>query len=114
VPLLEEFAKCADDDFHSQQELLALYQAEHAQMLGAEAARRAARRRARLVERPLWRINGLEAQLDKGLTLASPLAAWFAAHRGAATPGRPVHGGPACGPYPLRPAAPVVRHSGLR
>jgi hypothetical protein len=39
---------------------------------------RAARRRARLAKRQRWLINGLEALFDKDLTLASPLAAWFA------------------------------------
>jgi integrase len=78
VPSLEEFAKRFDADFHSQQELLALYQAEFGNADGAEVAGRAARRRARLVERQLQLITELESILGEELTLASPLAAWFA------------------------------------
>ena len=78
VPSLEEFARRFDADFHSQQELLALYQAEHGQALGADAARRAARRRARLVERQLQLITELEGIVCEDLTLASALEAWFA------------------------------------
>jgi hypothetical protein len=78
VPSLEEFSKRFDADFHSQQELLELYQAEHGQAPGAEAARRAARRRARLVERQLELINELEGVVGEDLTLSSSLAAWFA------------------------------------
>jgi integrase len=78
VPSLEEFSKRFDADFHSQQELLELYQAEHGQAPGAEAARRAARRRARLVQRQLELITELEGTVGEDLTLSSPLAAWFA------------------------------------
>ncbi len=78
VPSLEEFAKRFDTDFHSQQELLDLYQAEHGQAPGLEAARRTARRRARLVERQLELITALEGVVGEDLTPASPLAAWFA------------------------------------
>ena len=78
VPSLEEFGKRFDADFHSQQELLELYQAEHGQAQGMEAARRAARRRARLVERQLELITALESVVGEDLSLASPLAAWFA------------------------------------
>jgi hypothetical protein len=49
---VEEFAKRFEAGFHSQQELVALYPAEQGQTPGAEAARQAAQRRARLVERP--------------------------------------------------------------
>jgi integrase len=78
VPSLEEFSKRFDADFHSQQELLELYQAEYGQAPGAEAARRAARRRARLVQRQLELITELEGTVGEDLTLSSPLAAWFA------------------------------------
>lgn len=78
VPSLEEFAQRFDADFHSQQELLALYEAEYGRAPGAEAARRAARRRARLVERQLQLITELEGVLGEDLTPASALAAWFA------------------------------------
>jgi hypothetical protein len=44
---------------------------------GAEAARRAARRRVRLVQRQLALITELEGTVED-LTLSSPLAAWFA------------------------------------
>jgi site-specific recombinase XerD len=78
VPSLDEFAQRFDADFHSQQELLDLYQAEYGQAPGAEAARRAARRRARLVDRQLQLITELEGVVGEDLTPASALAAWFA------------------------------------
>jgi hypothetical protein len=58
--------------------LLEFYQAEHGQAPGTEAARRAARRLARLVDRQLELINELEVIVGKDLTLSSSLAAWFA------------------------------------
>lgn len=75
---LEEFAQRFDADFHTQQELLALYHAEFGNAPGAEAAQRAARRRVRLMERQLHLITSLEAVASEDLTLASPLATWFA------------------------------------
>lgn len=78
VPSLEEFAQGFEADFHSQDELLALYQAEHGQAPGAQAAQRAARRRTRLMQCQLQLITELEGLAAEDLTPASPLAAWFA------------------------------------
>ncbi len=73
APSLDEFRDRQPADFHSEAELLALYQAEY----GSADARSAARRRQRLRERLVLAVQWLERLEARDPAPADPVSAWF-------------------------------------